>query len=155
MQPNPESFPIQTRNFPAINTSAAVSLTNGQESTEPVLMGKKGRFEWMSNRREWTDVAIIHAERALRDGGVSVGANEAKAISLSITSATLDFGFTLSTCKVALDVETARGYSQTYEGSNGATAGLAYLPKLACEGAIPRAVIQMLNDPKIVDYLQE
>ena len=142
-----DTFPIQAENISTINTTHGVSFVNKQQSAEERPLGERGRLKWSSNYNEWTSVAIKYAENVLKQVGIPIGVDNAKVLNLSISEANLIYSFAGNKCDVVLNVSTASGYSNNYAGTNKASGGLVYLPKVACNGAMPRAVIQMFSDP--------
>lgn len=131
-------------------TKATVSLVNTQTSTEEhKLMG--GFNGITANYKTWTDVAIEIAARELKSRGATLAAGSGKTIQMAVTSARYHIGWVMIETQVDMRVETGDGYVATYAGKNSSVMGA--IPKRQMDGCMMRVVVEMLNDPKIVEYL--
>ncbi|VAW61572.1 hypothetical protein MNBD_GAMMA08-1879, partial [hydrothermal vent metagenome] len=93
--------------------------------------------------------------RRLKDANVIVNENSQKKLELTITKAELIFGWVMTRSTVNLEVKTGEGNVFNFTGDHRATAGIVYLPKVAIDGAVFNAAIVMLNDPRILRYLNQ
>jgi hypothetical protein len=143
--------PSPDRPFEAITefrSSAHVALVNAQPDDEP---HKTNRI--LANYKEWTDVAIQIAERELVERGVTIDPAATRVLRLAITDAETTVGFVKIRTEIRMDVETGAGQRSTYTGIN-SSAMAANIPR-QIDGAMMRVVVEMLKDPRIVDYLKE
>lgn len=142
--------PSPDRPFEAIaqefTSSHPIALRNAQPATEEVRSGP-----WYINYNAWTGVAIAIASRELSKRGMTAAADAKKTLDLAVQFATTESGFVKITSTVVMAVTTGDGYSATYTGLN--SSAMVADTKRQVDGAMMRVVVQMLNDPKIVEYL--
>jgi len=153
--PNPDAFELDPNQTPSISTNATVSLINGQPNNKDIAIGENGNVTWKGNLRIWTDAAINQSARRLKAANVVVSENSPKKLELAITKAELIFGWVMTRSIVNLEVKTGGGKVLNFKGDHRATAGIVYLPKVAMDGAVFNATINMLNDPEILRYLNQ
>lgn len=124
-----------------------IELENVQPAGEGVNIG--GGV--IANYREWTDVAITIARRELESRQDTEGAGPKKTLRLAVTAAECTTGWVTLATNIEMTVETGDGYRNTYTGIN-SSAMMANRPR-QIDGAMTRAVREMLLDPKITAYL--
>lgn len=145
--PNPDTFPLDSiTEFSSTNT---LSLINGQASSKDVLFGSNMGHEFYGNLQKWTETAITITRKELAGRGMSIVEEMPRSLTLSIDSAKATFGAWVIRGEVSLKVETGSGYVETYKGDNRSPASLYR----ALDGAVMRAVTEMLRDGNITDYL--
>ena len=127
-------------------SSHRVTLRNAQPATEEVTSGP-----WIINYHAWTDVAITIANRELTNRGMTVADGAGKTLDLAIESAITESGFVKVTSTIVMRATTGDGYSATYTGLN--SSAVMANAKRQVDGAMMRVVVELLNDPKIVEYL--
>jgi hypothetical protein len=127
--------------------SASVSLINGQPSTEEVKFSSRH----FANLKAWTDVAISITERELQKRGVKVTAGAPKTITMAIESAKTDVGWVMISSHIVMRVTTSDGYAAMYTGRD--KSAMAGRPREQMDKSMARVVAEMLNDPKIVEFL--
>lgn len=133
--------------IPEFTTAQTIELENAQPSVEQVEIG--GRM--LANYREWTGVAIEIAARELSARGAKVAAGSQRKLKLAVTRAQYDVGFVTIATEIDLQVETANGHRATYTGKN--SSAMMANQSRQVDGAMMRAVVEMLKDPKVVSYL--
>lgn len=147
--PNASTFKLDAiTEFSSNNT---ISLVNAQSSTEDVLFASRGAHKFYGNFKKWTDTAIEISKRELNERGMNIEDDSQKSLKLSIETVNATFGFWVLRCEVTLKVETSDGYVKSYLGDNRSPASLYR----AADGAVMRAVTEMLRDEKIVTYLKQ
>ena len=107
--------------------------------------------EFYGNLKEWTETAMAITQRELTKRGMLVTASTSKKLKLSVSSILGTFGFAVVRVETTLKAETSDGYVNTYMGDNRSPATIYR----AADGAVMRAVAEMLRDRKIVEYLIE
>ena len=153
--PNPSTFKLDT--IPEFSSSNSISLVNDQPSTDNVLFMAKSAdllvisVDLYTNLHAWTNAAIAITKRELTNRGMKVAEDESKELKLSILSANGTAGMWVHHGVTSLRAETGSGYVNTYIGDNRSPAGAFR----AADGAVMRAVAEMLKDEKIVEYLAE
>lgn len=127
----------------------AIAIINGQPSDEDFLVVEAGIHEHFGKLSEWTEAAVEVTERELAERGMQVTDAAQKRLTLTITTASSEFGMWVIRTVTYLKVETGNGYTQVYTGDNRSPSDLMR----SIDGAIMRSVAEMLRDPEIVDYL--
>lgn len=142
--------PSPDREFEAIaqefTSSHRVTLRNAQPKSEPETSGP-----WKIDYRAWTDVAIQITERELTKRGMKVVPDADKTLDLAVQFATTESGWVKITSTITMTAKTGSGYSSTYTGVN--SSAMAANTKRQIDGALMRVVVQLLSDPRIVEYL--
>jgi hypothetical protein len=128
-------------------STSSVALINGQPSKEEVKFTSK-HFAVLNS---WTDVAISITERELKKRGLSVVKETPKSITMSIDSAKTHVGWVMISSQIVMSVKTSDGYSATYIGKD--KSAMAGRPLNQMDRAMMRVVVEMLNDPPIVNFL--
>lgn len=129
------------------SSTNSISLQNGQPSTEPV----KVQGPIYANLNAWTDVAIEIASRELKKRGLTIVSGAPKTITMSVESANTEAPFFKVETDITMEVRTSDGYSATYIGRNSSAMVAAIHRQI--DGAMMRAVHEMLMDPRIVAFL--
>ena len=116
-----------------------------------MLFAQNAGHKFFGNLQGWTATAIAITQRELTTRGMNVTENASKSLKLSIESVKGTFGVWLIRCETTLKVETTDVYIKTYVGDNSSPATLYR----AADGAVMRAVAEMLRDEKIIAYLKK
>ena len=133
------------------SSTSAVTLINGQPSTQQVLFYSSG----YANLNAWTDVAGAIIERELASHGLKVVKGASKTITLSIESAKTDVGWHVARSKITMSAKTSSGYSATYVGGDGSAGGFVANPSRQMDTALVRAIGKLLNDPQMIIFLTD
>ena len=126
--------------IPEFKTKHTIELENAQPSVTPVEIGDG----WRANYNAWTGVAIEIATRELDKRGARFGPGSERRLKLSVTRAHYEAGV----AEIELRVETGDGHRAIYTGKN--TPADEDRP---IDGAVMRAVVQLLKDPQVVNHL--
>lgn len=97
-------------------------------------------------------MAIEIAERELSARGLTVTPQGGKRLTLSITGARYLTGWVKLRAEIDLEVVTGDGYRASYTSANSSV--MFAVPKRKLDGAMMRAVVELLKDPEIVSYLR-
>lgn len=134
--------------IPEFTARGTVTLTNSQSSTEGVEIGGG----MIANLKEWTDIAILIAEREIGERGATIGPGGDKSLSLALTRVEYSVGWVTIETQIDMEVATGSGYRRTYTGRN--SSAMMANPPRQVDGAMMRVVKEMLVDPEIVAYLR-
>ena len=107
--------------------------------------------KFYGNLNTWTETAITITQRELYRRGMLVTASTSKNLKISINSIVGTFGFAVVRVETTLRAEASDGYVNTYIGDNRSPATIYR----AADGAVMRAVAEMLRNPRIVDFLSK
>jgi hypothetical protein len=145
--PEPDTFKLD--DIHEFSSKNSISLENAQFATEEVLYASTMGHDEYANLPAWTDTAIAITQRELSKRGMHVADNQSKKLKLSVNSVKGTFRPLSIRVIMTLSAETGDGYVGTYTGNNQSPANLYR----AADGAVMRAVAEMLRDGKIVEYL--
>jgi hypothetical protein len=134
--------------IPEFTSQQSLLIVNAQDDTTEV---KTGPF--LVNRRAWTDVAIQIAERELKKRGVRFTQSASRSLHLTVTNVRYEVGLVKIETQIDMRVVTGDGYTGRYTSRNSSV--MAAVPRRQVDGAMMRAVVEMLKDPKIVSYLTQ
>ena len=140
---------VNTDNIPGISANQPITIINDQPSDEYTLVYAQGAHKWTASRRQCTDIAIQMLSEELKNRGVQVATGSEKTLKISIVNLAGFMGFTRITGKLSLKVATGDGYMNIYEVLN----ATPWTIDRALNGAISLAVIELLKDEKIRNYL--
>jgi hypothetical protein len=145
-------YPIPPSEVPDFKGDSSIYIINCCTTEGKILIGgpDSAGQTYHGDLTQFTATAVKLLGLELQKRGFRIGdrRESAKELKLAITNATLTMTYG-SRCTMSLAVETKDGYKRTYAGYN---AGWNY--DRACDGAITNAVILMLNDKNIINYLQ-
>lgn len=128
-----------------------IALKNDQSSTDRVVIMKNMGHTWFTDLHACTDVVIERTKTELEKRGMHVAGDATKTLSISVVSISTQVGAIKIETQLVMRVATGSGYTTKYVAQNNSEM-MAMIPR-QCDGAIMRGVNQMLNDPKIVEYL--
>lgn len=147
----PESATFAFDSITEFSSNKSISLVNTNPATGDVLFAEQAGSTFHGNYREWTDTAIDITKRELTARGMNVADNKQKSLKMSVETVDAEFGFFVIQCIVTMKVETGDGLVRTYTGDNRSPASIFR----AADGAVMRAVAEMLRDQEIVSYLKK
>ena len=102
--------------------------------------------------RAWTRVMIRSLRRELKIRGVHVVENSSKEILLNTTHANVDpLALLFETCSLTVEL----GIGDHYTRQIRVTGFDAFSTQVACDSALSKAVVEVLNDPSVFVYLTE
>lgn len=146
--PNPDRNPFEP--IPEFRSDNAVRLYNNQPSTAEVVYYDPIGVDWAGNYHVWTDAAIAIAARELRKRGLTISDDAPRALGLAVVGAKTTPTFATIETVIELDAE-MDGSTHRFVGRN--KSGFAALIPRQTDGALMRAVKEMLSDPAVVAYL--
>jgi hypothetical protein len=149
----PKAEPVDTGTVPQIQGKGVISIVNVQSDKSVRELGRAGYGKLQGDLFTWTDAAVQLLGTEMQKAGLSVQANGEKSIKIAVLDVKLgvsgiDFVAALAKGNVTIKVETGDGYTKEYTGEKN-----AIQPPNACEKALTEAVVNMLKDGKIVEYL--
>ncbi len=146
----PTQYPLKPQMMPEFSGSGAVTLLNGYPSRRDLLIGMSHTGDtWKGDMQKWTSTAVALLKSELEKRGFNITQGAPKKLKLTIIRANLYFGTFVARCIVHIIAETSLGYTKEYEGDNRSGSTL----DRACGGAVTKAVAAILNDEKILAYL--
>jgi hypothetical protein len=149
----PKVEPIEAGVLSPIQGKGTIALVNNQQDTTVREFGRAGFGKLQGDLHTWTETAVQLLGTEMEKAGLKVQSGGEKSIKISVIDVQLgvsgiDFVAALAKGTVRIKVETGDGYSKEYEGEKNALA-----PPNSCEKALTEAVVNMLKDGRIVEYL--
>ena len=148
-------FPIKPELLPELNIKKSVHITNVQNQGKNNVFKSGAGSKWIGDLGEWTGQAVDLLKFELNKKNVNITDDADKILKLAITEGKLSTEFSGIRCVVLLKVVAGNGYTQIYEGNHRNSSPFAEQARYhAGAGAITRAVTDLLNDRKIIEYLE-
>ena len=147
----PREYPIDEALLPPLSGDNPIKLTNMQDDTNEVLIGKNGAHKFMANLHEFTDIAIDTIKTELQKRGIEVKEEAEKELRLSVIKVFFESRWSGVWCDVEIAVETGDGYKGQVDGHD----SNAWVLPPAVHGALNSAVVTLLNDDSIIAYLKK
>jgi hypothetical protein len=123
------------------------------ENTLPIgdayYLGEPDIYDYYADLKQVTDVTVSFLVEELSKKGFSVRGDAPKSITLNVTGINLAFMYPYYHCMIEMKYTTSDGFNQAisaYDLSN-------RYPK-ACNRAITRGVVDLLNDEELIDFLK-
>jgi hypothetical protein len=147
----PLPYPVAPGAVPDLKGNQAVCVVNISTASGEILLGTSAAgYKYMGNLSTWTEKAVDLLKFELHSSGFFIRecGKDTKQLKLSVTKAQIVVHIG-SKCLLELYLETGDGYSQSYKVSN------SYITSdRASDEAITKAIIALLNDKRVIDYLQ-
>ncbi len=150
----PSIHPVDPALVPDLKGDEAVCVVNISTATGETVLGisneGSGQTCIMGDLHKWTNTAAALLMLELQKRGFIIRdcGEDTKAVKLAIKSVHIEMDVG-SRCYVTLYLETGDGYNRNYVSYNAFPTA-----DRASDGAVIRAIIAVLNDKKIIDYLQ-
>ncbi len=146
----PSQYPVKAGTVPDYAGQKSIHIINAHKTSNVKLLAAQGIHKYLGDMQLWTDTAVGVLQSELESKNIQVTDTANKFISLKITHANAYWGFATIRCIVTLEVETSAGHKKTFEGNNTSPWTLYR----ACDGAVTRAIIAMLNNDEILRFIK-
>ncbi len=134
-------------------SNKAISVINYQEdNTEHHYFGSPNQYH--ANYKTWTDTAKVILERELSARNAAIKASADQSIKLAIVDVQHVGTTNTFATHITLDAKLSNGYEKTYVGVNSVTTW-GWNWKRQVDGAVMRAVAELLSDPQVVEFVSE
>lgn len=146
----PAIHPVDPALVPDLKGGHAVCVVNISTATGKTILGIIGGDKYMGDLHKWTNTAVALLQLELQKRGFMMrdGGNDTKVIKLAVSSVRFEADMVTS-CYVTLHLETGNGYSRNY-----VTCKSAFSYHKASDVSVTMAVTDILNDKKVIEYLQ-
>ena len=146
-----EKYPVDRKMLPDFSSKNAISITNQQLNKKEVKFSTNRNHNYLGNLSQFTDVAIETLEGELKNQGIIVENTADKKIGIAVTKIDIQAnewsGFW---CESIVKVETGDGYKAEIDGHD----SNAWILFPCIHGALNHAVVAVLNDDKVIEYLK-
>lgn len=112
-------------------------------------IGTASPYSHYADIKQVTDVTVSFLGAELSKRGFSVQRDAKKSITLNVTEMNLTYTIGSYHCNMKIEYATSDGYKRIFYPYN---SGGTY--NRACNGAITRGVVDLLNDKKLIDFLK-
>ena len=148
-------FPIKPDLVPDLEVKSEIRIVNAQDKGTNNVFYSIGGSKWVGDLGDWTEQAAELLKFEMKKRNIIISENANKILKLAITEGKLDSEFAGIRCVVKLKVKAGNGYTQIYEGNHRNSSPFAEQARYhAGAGAVTRAVTDLLNDRKIIEYLE-
>jgi hypothetical protein len=146
----PVEYPVDPLMIPEFSGNNPIKINNAQQQTEEILLGTNIGHQFRGKLIEFTDTAIATLKTELDKRGIPITNDAEKVLNLCVTKVNFKSRFTGFWCDVEIKVETGDGYIAQVDGHD----SNAWILFPAIHGALNHAVVAVLNDDKVLEYLK-
>ena len=136
---------------PEFSGSTPIKVQNNQEKTEEILLGTNMGHKFKGNLREFSDIAIATLKPELEKRGIPITADAEKFLKISVIKMHFESRFSGFWCDAEISAETGEGYTAIVDGHD----SNAWILFPCIHGAVNHAVIAILNDDAVLEYLKQ
>ena len=129
----------------------SVSLINTQTNDTSVVLGSVGGYILDGSLKQLTDSVIAQLTRELTKRKITVSRDASKSLEIKVVSTDFEQGVWKVRANLNVHLQTGDNYVKDFLVSNSTPTTI----NQAFDGAIALAVINMLNNPDILAYLQK
>lgn len=144
-------YPVDQKMIPEFTSDNGITLINAQKDQSAFLMGKQFDHKFVANLHQYTEIAIETLEGELKNKNIPVEPNAEKKLRIAVTKVHFEErwlkGFL---CDAFIEINTDDGYTAEIDGHD--TNAWILLPCIY--GALNHAVVAVLNDDKVIEYLK-
>ncbi len=112
-------------------------------------IGTASPYDHYADIKQVTDVTVSFLGAELSKRGFSVQRDAIRSIALNVTEMNLTYTIGVYRCNMKIEYATSDGYKRMIFPYN---SGATY--SRACNGAITRGVVDLLNDRRLIDFLK-
>lgn len=112
-------------------------------------LGEPDIYRYYTDLKQVTDVVVSFLAEELSQKGFSVRADASKSIALNVTGIYLAYLYPYYQCIVEMEYTTSDGFNETVSASHSTNRYAR-----ACNGAITRGAVDLLNDEDLIDFLK-
>lgn len=146
----PQEYPLRDGLIPKLTVNGSVQVSNAQPSTTEAIVYSYAGTQLASNYKSITQLMVEQTKKEIAKNGTSSSTGKPKSIGLKVTYLQSNYAFFYWKSEIKYSV--TLGSSKTIEKT--VTHGSGVLIQ-DLNGCIAEAVINLLNDPKVIAYLAE
>ncbi|MFH2057523.1 MAG: hypothetical protein ABIJ59_01310 [Pseudomonadota bacterium] len=130
----------------------SVSLINAQPNIDTFLIAHLGAHRYYGSLNQLTEAVITHLKKELRKHNITVSPDASKTIQIKVVKTDFIRGGWKVRANLEVNLKAGNNYTKDILASNSTPTMAA---DQAFDGAVALAVIDILNNPDILAYLQE
>lgn len=149
-----ESVDDNFNNIPPLHIKGSVALTNTSSDITEKVICTYGPHKTTGKLQQFTDVSVEVVKKILNKNEMLIDEWAPKKLELSVTRVSCSthlFGWDLELC---LSVKAGNGYKNDYIATNSFHTAL-WQATSSVEHAMASSIEQMLNDRKLIQYLED
>ena len=129
----------------------SVSLINAQPNNDTFLLAQLGAHQYYGSLNQLTEAIVTHLKRELRKHNITTSPDASKTIQIKVVKTDFIQGGWKVRANLDVNLKTGNNYAKDIFASNSTPT----TAEQAFDGAVALAVIDILNNPDILAYLQE
>ena len=145
-----ERYPVDEKMIPEFTSENPIQLTNDQNDQSAVRLGTNMGHKFEGNLQQFTEIAIETLEGELITKKITVEPSADKELKLAVTKVYFESKWSGFWCDATIQVETGDGYKEEVDGHD----SNAWILFPCIHGALNHAVVAVLNDDNVIDYLK-
>jgi len=148
MEYKPTEYPLRDGLIPPFKVAGDVQVTNGQPSTDAVIVYSYGPAKMSSNLRAITETMVQQTRGEIAKNGRVTGGGKPKTMELKVNSLVSEYGIMVFNSKLQFQAKLGNG--QTIDKTVPHRSGIV---QQDLNGCIAESVMMLLKDEKVLAYL--
>jgi len=145
----PTEYPLRAGLIPSFNVAGDVQVSNGQASTDPVIVYSYGPAKMSSNLKAITETMVQQTRGEIAKNGRAT-AGKPKTVELKVNSLLSEYGVMFWKSKIQYQAKLGNG--QTVEKLVSHASGSVHQD---LNGCLAEGVMMLLKDDKLLAYLKQ
>jgi len=146
----PTEYPLRAGLIPPFNVAGEVQVTNGQPSTDPVIVYSYGPTSMSANLRAITETMVQQTRGEIVKNGRATRGGKPKTIELKVSSLLSEYGIMVFNAKLQFQAKLGNG--QTLDKLVTHRSGVV---QQNLNGSIAESVMMLLKDERVLAYLRQ
>ena len=142
-------YPVDQKMIPDFTSNNAIALDNTQNDQNKILVGTNMGHKFKGDLHQFTEIAIETLEGELKNKNITVEPGAGKNMKISVSKVHFESRWSGFWCESFIQVETGDGYKAEIDGHD----SNAWILPPCINGSLNHAVVAILNDDKIIEYL--
>lgn len=147
---SPDTFAVPSSATELLRSKQNIAINNAYQSQTPVYLFTLGKGDFFADLKQFTETAMTLLEREMTKKGVTV-APATKSVTLRVHSVQNKIGFATAAASLVLDAEYDDGTKSLIQAQDTSAVG----GRRAIDGALMRAVSQLLRDERFLAYVNK
>ena len=148
IQSDPAAYPIDPKEVPEYKSKPGVAVTNSYEKPKVITMFSGGRG-LEADLQQYTKTTVDILSRELGNQSITVNASGDKTVALRVYDVVYEPGMWVLHTTLKLEADLGNGQKVETVGDN-RSPGNAWR---SVNGALKRAVVELMKNPTFVDYI--
>ncbi|HEY3274993.1 MAG TPA: hypothetical protein VGJ94_00105 [Syntrophorhabdaceae bacterium] len=126
-----------------------INVTKGKSKDSKILLLNHSGTQYYASEQQFADGIADQLTKELRSRRVKITDTAGKSLQITVDSIDIDHDFMMLLAAVEFKVAFGNGKTKTYRVRNGSPGGF----DRTCSGAVALAVIEIINDPEVLAYI--